>query len=406
MAKKKRLSRAERAEKLKAAQENAVGLFSGKGAVEPPQKDEPKAVVEPKPKSAPAHEESNDQREDAAEKPADSSPASSPVAKEETIDLSDSQIVSDSAVLDDPAPAAPSSGSGSLLDDILGSSPPPSSSPAPESPDSSATRQETPNALAPEPAPSSSETRQETPAARSQEPALTPEEQFFPEPLEPSSSSAPQLAEPSVIISVAEPKAKTGSRQVYVKTEVGSEEIEAKDGKPATVTYGDMTALRSGVQVRFEGSLGGKKALTVLDSSKNTLAELNIAPSQTREVEVPSKDGPLKLTFEYKDGDGVYCTIDGGKTKTAHAIDKATAVGRFLGNVRYYLPELTMAGLFAAATSAVAWTSPYLANGLQGWHKVAIAAYAVVQLGLTTWSFFEKRNQRKELNVAEVAQHE
>ncbi|MBU0526912.1 hypothetical protein KKE92_00370 [Candidatus Micrarchaeota archaeon] len=403
MAKKKRLSRAERAEKLKAAQENAAGLFSGKGAVEPPQKNDPKPVVEPKPKSAPAHEESNDQREDEAEKPADSSPASSPVAKEETIDLSDSQIVSDSVVVDGQAPVASSpSGSGSLLDDILGSSPPPSSSPVPEPPDSSATRQETPEALAPEPAPSSSATRQETPAALVQ--ALTPEEQFFPEPLEPSSSPAPQAAEPSVIISTAEPK--TGSRQVYVKTEVGSEEIEAKDGKPATVTYGDLTALRSGVQVRFEGSLGGKKALTVLDSSKNTLAELNIAPSQTREVEVPSKDGPLKLTFEYKDGDGVYCTIDGGKTKTAHAIDKATAVGRFLGNVRYYLPELTMAGLFAAATSAVAWTSPYLANGLQGWHKVAIAAYAVVQLGLTTWSFFEKRNQRKELNVAEAAHQE
>lgn len=390
MAKKKRLSRAERAEKLRAAQENAAGLFSGKGAVEPPQKDDPKPVVEPKPKSAPVHEESNDQREDAAEKPVDSSP----VAKEETIDLSDSQIVSGSAVLDDPAPAAPSSGSGSLLDDILGSSPPPSSSPDPEpAPSSSETRQETPAAPAQEPeqSPDSSATKQETPAALAPEPALTPEEQFFPEPLEHSSFPAPQAAEPSVIISTAaEPKAKTGSKAVYVKTEVEAE----------------LTSLRSGVQVRFEGSLSGKKALTVLDSSKNTLVELTIAPSQKREVEVPSKDGPLKLTFEYKDGDGVYCTIDGGKTTTAHAIDKATAVGKFLGNVRYYLPELTMAGLFAAATSAVAWTSPYLANGLQGWHKVAVATYAVVQLGLSTWSFLEKRNQRKELNVAEVSQQE
>jgi hypothetical protein len=388
MAKKKRLTRAEKAERLRAAQENAAGLFSGKGAVEPPQKLESEAKskvgAEPKPKSAPVHEESNDQREDAAEKPIDSSPASSPVQAEETIDLSDSQIVSDSAVVDVPAPVASSpSGSGSLLDDILGSSPPPPSK-------------------APPPTPSDSATKQEIPVA------LTPEEQFFPEPLGPVGPLEPQAAdptaaEPSVIIS---PAAKTGLRPVYVKTEVETEEEEAKDGKPATVKDGDITALRSGITVKYERSLGGKKILTVLDSSKNAIADVMIAPSQTREVEVPSKDGPLKLTFEYKDGDGVYCTIDGGKTTTAHAIDKATAIGSFLGNVRYYLPELTMAGLFGLATSAVAWTSPYIVNGLQGWHKVAIAAYAVVQLGLSTWSFFEKRNQRKELNVAEVAQQE
>jgi len=374
MAKKKRLSRAERAAKLKAAQENAAGLFSGKGAVEPPQKDDPKPVSEPKPKQA-APAKAEPQTEAPAEKSADSSPA----AKEETIDLSDSQIVSDSVSVDPgPAPSAPSS-SESLLDDILGSSPPPAS-------DSSATRQE-------------------TPAARP--PAPKPEEQFFSEPLgpvtaEPKAPEARQSEPEAVQSTKAEPVAKA----VYVKTEVETLEEEAKDGKPATVKDGDITALRSGVSVKYERSMAGKKILTVIDSGKNELANVIIAPSQTKEVEVPSKDGPLKLTFEYKDADGVYCAIDGGKTTTAHALDKATAVGRFLGNVRYYLPELTMAGLFAAATSAIAWTSPYLANGLQGWHKVAVAAYAVVQLGLTTWSFLEKRNQRKELNIAEAAQQE
>jgi len=400
MAKKKRLSRAERAAKLKAAQENAAGLFSGKGAVEPPQKDDPKPVSEPKPKQA-APAKAEPQTEAPAEKSADSSPA----AKEETIDLSDSQIVSGSAVLDDPDPApvpsAPSS-SESLLDDILGSSPPPAS-------DSSATRQETPAAREqkePEAQTTdSSATRQETPAARP--PAPKPEEQFFSEPLgpvtaEPKAPEARQSEPEAVQSTKAEPVAKA----VYVKTEVETLEEEAKDGKPATVKDGDITALRSGVSVKYERSMAGKKILTVIDSGKNELANVIIAPSQTKEVEVPSKDGPLKLTFEYKDADGVYCAIDGGKTTTAHALDKATAVGRFLGNVRYYLPELTMAGLFAAATSAIAWTSPYLANGLQGWHKVAVAAYAVVQLGLTTWSFLEKRNQRKELNIAEAAQQE
>jgi len=402
MARKKRLSRAERAAKLKAAQENAADLFSGKGAVEPPQKDDPKPVSEPKPKAA-APAKAEPKREAPAEEPADSSPA----AKEETIDLSDSQIVSGSAVLDDsdpgPAPPAPSS-SESLLDDILGSSPPPA-------PDSSATRAETPASLEQEEpeaqAPDSSATRAETPAARAPEDRapedlISPEDRFFPEPLGPVTAEpkAPEARQ-------SEPKAaEPAAKAVYVKTEVETVEEEAKDGKPATVKDGDITALRSGVSVKYERSMAGKKILTVIDSGKNELADVIIAPSQTKEVEVPSKDGPLKLTFEYKDADGVYCTIDGGKTKTAHALDKATAAGKFLGNVRYYLPELTMAGLFAAVTSAIAWTSPYLANGLQGWHKVAVAAYAVVQLGLTTWSFLEKRNQRKELNVAEAAQQE
>jgi hypothetical protein len=132
---------------------------------------------------------------------------------------------------------------------------------------------------------------------------------------------------------------------------------------------------------------------------------LELAPGDEKSFDLETPDGKVSITMQNKEGE-ITAYVQGGVTKAGAVAAKAGAAGSFLAKVRYYLPELTMAGLFTAATTAVLWGQQFVSDTLQNFHKPAVIAYGVFQLALTTWAFIEQRKDRKAAEAQEAVKQQ
>lgn len=181
-----------------------------------------------------------------------------------------------------------------------------------------------------------------------------------------------------------------------------SEAVEEPEGTKYHVrasAIGDPTPLVSGIVVNYVTASASSKMFMVKGSSEAQTHQL--APGDEKSFEIETPDGLVKITMQNKEGE-VTAYVVGGKTQAGALAAKAGKLGLFLANVRYYLPELTMATLFTAATTAVLWTQQFVSDTLQNFHKPAVIAYGVFQLALTTWAVIEQKKNRKAAEAQEA----
>jgi hypothetical protein len=165
------------------------------------------------------------------------------------------------------------------------------------------------------------------------------------------------------------------------------------------IDNGAVTPLVTGVSVKYVTVVGNTKVFSVKGPSGTFPVELAPGDKKNASIEVPG--GQALITMVNVAGE-ITAYVEGGVTRMGAAAAKAGRAGKFLANVKYYLPELTMATLFTAATTAVLWTQQFVADTLQNFHKPAVVAYGVFQLALTAWAFIEQRKLRKAAEAQEA----
>lgn len=219
-------------------------------------------------------------------------------------------------------------------------------------------------------------------------------------PKRPSKSPAPRT-----LMSVEEPADPLAVLRAPEEAKAPEEEMSEPEGMKIHVNAaakGDKTNLVSGITVTYVMPSGSNKIFMV--NGPKGAESLDLAPGDSKSFEMDTLQGKVSVTMQNVGGE-VKAYVVGGVTKSGAAIAKAGAAGKFLANVRYYLPEVTMTGLFTVATTAVLWTQQFVSDTLQNFHKPAVIAYGIVQFALTTWAIIEQRKNRKAAEAQEAVKN-
>lgn len=394
-----KLSAKERLAKLKAMQGKRGEEFAGgkkKPAPEPPQtpaQEEPS--VFDKPPAAPVKEEPDEGN------------------KTQGLDLDDSAIME---LEDDSAPAAPPAPAEPVSPVVQGPEAAeeepqvPEAEPAPSGPSLvDSVQLPEPSAQEAEPAPSLDDLVPPAgldaaldiaaldAALGPVEPSSTREDETKPEvPQRPSRSPGPRLMS---VEEPADPLDVLRAPEEAKAPEEGNAEPEGVKYHVNSSARGEQTKLGSGIVAKYVIASGSNKIFTV-DGPKSS-ESIELAPGDSKSFEMATLEGKVQITMQNTGGE-VKAYVVGGVTKAGAAMAKAGAAGQFLANVRYYLPEVTMAGLFTVATSAVLWTQQFISDTLQNFHKPAVIAYGIIQFALTTWAIIEQRRNRRAAEAQEA----
>ncbi len=160
------------------------------------------------------------------------------------------------------------------------------------------------------------------------------------------------------------------------------------------------TSLGSGLILVFEGSLSNQKFFRV--ESKKAMLQFSVKKDSQKEVTIETVNGPVTVTAR-SDGVKVQVITEGGKTAIAKATEGVSSMGRFLSNLRYHVPETTLAVAGAVATAtmlSVTWVKTVFASvGINPVFGAIVPGALMV--GLAVWSYVSSKKDRVDSKIGE-----